>query len=88
MNFVQRFVNHMRKGQSVSIYAVERGMHSDQLIEALEHQMDGAIHFKVERQKNLLSVAGICEVQTRDWVDYRHTNRALMIGAFMLERIK
>ncbi len=88
LSFVQRLVNRMRKTESVSIYAVERGMHADQQIEALEHQMDGAIHFKVDRQKNLLSVAGICDVQTRDWVEYKHTNRALMIGAFMLERIK
>lgn len=88
LSFVQRMVNHMRKAEAVGVYAVERGMHADQLIEALEHQMDGAIHFKSERQKNLLAVAGICEVQTRDWVEYKHTNRALMIGSFMLERIR
>ncbi|MFQ5838237.1 MAG: ATPase domain-containing protein [Thermoplasmata archaeon] len=88
LSFVQRFVNKMRKTTSVGIYAVERGMHSDQQIEALEHQMDGAIHFKVERQKNHLSVVGIGDVQTRGWVEYKYTNRALMIGAFMLERIR
>jgi KaiC/GvpD/RAD55 family RecA-like ATPase len=88
LTFVQRLVNRMRKTRSVGIYAVERGMHSDQQIEALEHQMDGAIHFKVERQKNYLQVVGVCDVQTRGWVEYKYTNRALMIGAFMLERIR
>ncbi len=88
MKFVQRLVNRMRKTNSVAIYAIERGMHSDQQIEAVEHQMDGAIHFRVDGQKNQLAVAGICDVQTRDWVDYKYTNRALMIGSFMLERIR
>ncbi len=88
MRFVQRMVNRMRKTSSVAVYAIERGMHSDQQIEAVEHQMDGAIHFKVEGQKNQLCVEGICDVQTRDWVDYKYTNRALMIGSFMLERIR
>lgn len=86
--FVQRLVNRMRKTRSVGLYAMERGMHSDQQIEAVEHQMNGAIHFRSEGQKNQLSVAGIGEVQTRDWVDYKYTNRALMIGSFMLERIR
>lgn len=88
LSFVQRLVNRMRKAAFVGLYAVERGMHSDQQVEALEHQMDGALHFKVDRKKNLLSVAGVCDVQTRDWVEYKFTNRALMIGAFMLERIR
>lgn len=88
LSFVQRLVNRMRRADIVSLYAVERGMHSDQQVESLEHQMDGAIHFKVDRKKNLLAVAGVCDVQTRDWVEYKFTNRALMIGAFMLERIR
>ncbi len=88
LSFVQRLVNRMRKAAFVGLYAVERGMHSDQQVEALEHQMDGAVHFKVDRKKNLLAVAGVCDVQTRDWVEYKFTNRALMIGAFMLERIR
>lgn len=86
--FVQKFVNRLRQTKAVALYAVERGMHSDQQIEALEHQVDGAIHFKVDRQKNLLMVQGLGEVQTRDWVEYKFTNRSLMIGSFMLERIR
>lgn len=88
LNFFQRLVNRMRQTSSVALYAVEGGMHSEQLVKAVEHQMDGAIHFKEDRQKTYLSVAGICDAQTRGWVDYKHTNRALMIGAFMLERIR
>ncbi len=86
--FTQKFINRLRQAKVVAVYAVERGMHSDQQIEALEHQVDGAIHFKVDRQKNFLMVQGLGEVQTRDWVEYKFTNRNLMIGSFMLERIR
>jgi KaiC/GvpD/RAD55 family RecA-like ATPase len=88
MGFVQKLINRLRQAKCVAIYAVERGMHSDQQIEAVEHQADGAIHFKVDRQKNMLLVQGLGEVQTRDWVEYKFSNRGLMIGSFMLERIR
>jgi hypothetical protein len=88
MAFVQKLVNLLRQTKSVGLYAVERGMHSDQQIETLEHAIDGAIHFKVDRTKNLMMVQGIGEVQTRDWVEYKFSNRSLMIGSFTLERIR
>ncbi|MCJ2531113.1 MAG: hypothetical protein LN413_02175 [Candidatus Thermoplasmatota archaeon] len=88
MSYVQRFVNGMRQIESIGIYAVEGGMHEKQQIEALEHQMEGAIHFRSERQKNKLKVAGIAETQTRDWVEYKHDSRTLRLGAFQLERIR
>ena len=28
------------------------------------------------------------DAQTRDWIEYKHSNKALMIGAFSLERIR
>ncbi len=88
MSYVQRFVNGMRQIDSIGIYAVEGGMHEKQQIEALEHQMEGAIHFRSERRKNQLKVAGIAETQTRDWVEYKHDSRTLRLGAFQLERIR
>ncbi len=88
MAFVQKLVNLLRQTKSVGLYAVERGMHSDQQIETLEHAIDGAIHFKLDRTKNLMMVQGIGEVQTRDWVEYKFSNRSLMIGSFTLERIR
>jgi len=35
-----------------------------------------------------MHVAGLSEVQTRDWVPYKFTNKAIMIGSFQLERIR
>jgi len=88
MSFVQRLVNRLRQTKAVSVIALERGMHTDQTLEALEHMVDGAIHFKSDKQKTALQVVGLGEVQTHDWVPYKFTNKALMIGSFQLERIR
>ena len=86
--FVRTFAGKIRQGNAIGVYALERGMHTEQQLESLQHQMTGAIQFKTEKQKTLLSVQGICDAQTRDWIQYKHTNKALMIGAFSLERIR
>src|SRR6266568_1677367 len=88
MNFFQRLVNRLRQTKAVSVITVERGMHTDQTLEALEHTVDGAIHFKSDKQKTMLQVVGLGEVQTHDWVPYKFTNKAIMIGSFQLERIR
>src|SRR5437667_271451 len=88
MNFFQRLVNRLRQTKAVSVVALERGMHTDQTLEALQHTVDGAIHFKSDKQETMLQVVGLGEVQTHDWVPYKFTNKALMIGSFQLERIR
>ena len=88
MNFFQRLVNRLRQTKVVSAIALERGMHNDQTLEAMEHMVDGAIHFKSDKQKTQLQVVGLGEVQTHDWVPYKFTNKAIMIGSFQLERIR
>lgn len=88
LQFVQEISSKVRQARSVAVYAVEKGMHSDQQLGSIQAQMTGAVHFKTEKQKTLLSVEGVCDAQTRNWVDYKHTNKALMIGAFSLERIR
>jgi len=86
--FVQGIAGRVKAANAVAVYAVERGMHTEQQLEAIQHHMTGALQFKTEKQKTLLSVQGVGDAQTRAWVEYRHTNKALMIGAFSLERIR
>jgi len=88
LNFVQRFVNRLRQGKCVAVFALERGMHTDQQVEALQQLMDGALHFKQDKSKTMMSVVGVGEVQTREWVPYKFTNKTLLIGSFQLERIR
>lgn len=87
-DFIQRMVNDLRQTRFVGAFALEKGMHDPREIETIEHQMDGAIMFKEEDTKTFLSIQGVCDVQTRDWVAYKRTDRGLIIGAFSLERIK
>lgn len=87
-DFIQRMVNELRQTRFVGAFALERGMHDQRAIETIEHQMDGAVMFKEEDTKTFLSIQGVCDVQTRDWIQYRRTDRGLIIGAFSLERIK
>jgi len=86
--FVQSITGRVKQANGVSLFAVERGMHTEQQLESVQHHMTGAVQFKTDKQKTLLSVQGIGDVQTRDWIEYKHTNKALMIGAFSLERIR
>jgi len=88
LQFLQGFSGRVKQGKGVSAYAVERGMHTEQQLEAMQHHMTGALQFKTDKQKTLISVQGVGDVQTRDWIEYKHTNKALMIGAFSLERIR
>ena len=86
--FVQSVASKIRQENAIGLYAVEKGMHTEQQLESIQHQMTGALQFRSDKQKTLLSVQGICDAQTRDWIEYRHSNKAIMIGAFSLERIR
>lgn len=86
--FVASLAGRLKGAGGVSVFAIERGMHTEQQLESIQHHMSGAIQFKTDKQKTLLSVQGIGDAQTRDWIEYRHTNKALMVGAFSLERIR
>jgi KaiC/GvpD/RAD55 family RecA-like ATPase len=86
--FVQGFAGRAKVAKGISVFALERGMHTEQQLEAIQHLMTGAIQFKTDKQKTLVSVQGVGDVQTRAWIEYRHSNKALMIGAFSLERIR
>lgn len=86
--FVQTVAAKVKQAKAVSVFAIERGMHTEQQLESVQHLMTGSVQFKTDMHKTLLSIQGIGEAQTRDWVEYKHTSKALMIGAFSLERIR
>jgi KaiC/GvpD/RAD55 family RecA-like ATPase len=86
--FVQTVAAKVKQAQAVSLFAIERGMHTEQQLESVQHLMTGSVQFKTDKQKTLLSVQGIGDAQTRDWIEYKHSGKALMIGAFSLERIR
>jgi len=86
--FIQAVTRSVKDLGSSAIFALEKGMHSEQQIESIQHLTDGAMMIKLEKQKTYLSVLGIGDVQSRDWVEFKHTSAGLIIGAFSLERIR
>ena len=87
-SFLQNVVGILKPRPALAMYSLEAGALSEAAVESLLGRMDGAIVFRQERDKTFLAVKGIGEVETRDWVECRATNRALVIGSFALERIR
>ena len=88
LSFLQNVVGILKQRPALAMYSLEGGALADAQVESLLGRMDGAILFRQERDKTFLSVKGLGEVETRDWVECRATNRALIIGSFALERIR
>jgi KaiC/GvpD/RAD55 family RecA-like ATPase len=87
-SFFQNFVGILKARPALALYLVDQGTVPDARVEVAQSRIDGAIRFKQDRDRAYLSVQGLGDVQTRDWVEYRATNRQLIIGSFALERIR
>ncbi|MCI4353697.1 MAG: hypothetical protein L3K14_10035 [Thermoplasmata archaeon] len=87
-SFFQNFVGILKARPALAVYLVDQGTVPDARVEVAQSRIDGAIRFKQDRDRAYLSVQGLGDVQTRDWVEYRATNRQLIIGSFALERIR
>jgi len=85
---LQPFTGKRKRDKAVSLYTLEKGMHTDQDISMLGHIMDGEIKFKVDQLKNYLKVEGLGDVQTRDWIEYSHSKSGITMGSFSLDTIR
>ena len=86
--FLNPFAGKRKRQKSVSMYLIEKGMHTEQEIQMLGSMMDGMVDFKVEQLSTFLSIKGICDVQSRAWIKYTFTKQGLTIGSFSLDKIK
>ncbi len=86
--FLQPFAGRRKRDRAISLYVIEKGMHGEQEIQLLGSVMDGMLEFKVEQLKTFLSVRGICDVQSRAWIQYMYSKQGLSIGSFSLDHIK
>ncbi len=86
--FLQPFTGRRKRDKAVALYAIEKGMHSETEIQSISHVMDGTIDFKVEQMKTYLAVQGICEVQSRAYIQYTHSKQSINIGSFTLDHIR
>ena len=85
---LQPFAGRRKRDNAVSLYTLEKGMHSEQDISMLGHMMDGEIEFKSEQLKTFLRVEGLGDVQTRDWIQYTSSKSGISMGSFSLDTIR
>ncbi len=85
---LQPFAGRRKRDRAVSLYTLEKGMHSQQDISMLGHMMDGEIEFKYQQLKTFLRVGGLGDVQTRDWVRYTASKSGITMGSFSLDTIR
>jgi KaiC/GvpD/RAD55 family RecA-like ATPase len=86
--FLQNLVGMLKLHNVTALYSVDRGLHTDRQLEAIQTRMDGSLLFRSEEGKNSLSVVGLESVKSRSWIEYRFTQRGLSLGSFSLERIR
>ncbi|MCX6651632.1 MAG: hypothetical protein NT131_08285 [Methanomassiliicoccales archaeon] len=86
--FLSPLCGRRKKDQAVSLFVVEKGMHSEPEIQMLGSLMDGMIDFKVDQLKTFFAIKGISDVQSRAYIKYTATKSALTIGSFALDHIR
>lgn len=86
--FLSPLCGRRKKDQAVSLFVVEKGMHSEQELQMLGSIMDGMVDFKVDQLKTFFAIKGISDVQSRAYIRYTATKSALTIGSFALDHIR
>ncbi len=86
--FLQTLTGKNKRGKVTTVYTIDRGMHSETEIQMLGHVMDGSIEFKQESTKTMLSIQGICDVQSRAFIQYNYSKSGINIGSFSLDKIR
>lgn len=86
--FVRNLVGILKPRKALAMYAIDPATLDEARVEGALSRMDGAIRFREEHSKTQLQIQGLGEVATREWVEYRATNRSLTLGSFRLERIR
>ncbi len=88
LKFLQPFTTRRNRDGAVSMYLLEKGLHSENEIQMVGYMMDGMIEFKMEAHKTFLTVHGITEVQSRGWIEVTATKSGVTLGSFSLGHIK
>ena len=86
--FLQKLTGRLKRTNSVSLFPIDEGMHTQTDIQMLGHVMDGSFQFKAENLKTYISIQGVCDTQSRDWIQYQYTKKGLNIGSFTLTHIR
>jgi KaiC/GvpD/RAD55 family RecA-like ATPase len=86
--FLQNLTGRLKRTKAVSLFPIDEGMHAHTDIQMLGHVMDGSFQFKAENLKTYIAIQGVCDTQSRDWIQYQYTKKGLNIGSFTLSHIR
>ena len=86
--FLQNLTGRLKRSHAVSLFPIDEGMHAHTDIQMLGHAMDGSFQFKAENLKTYIAIQGVCDTQSRDWIQYQYTKKGLNIGSFTLSHIR
>jgi KaiC/GvpD/RAD55 family RecA-like ATPase len=86
--FLQKLTGKNKHYKNVSMYLLDKGMHSEVEIQTLGHLMDSAIETKTDGVKTYLVVQGFGDVQSRAWIQYTYSKKGLNMGSFALDHLK
>lgn len=86
--FFRNLLAVLRPADAATVYSIDRGVIDERQLEELQAALDGGILFQRVSGKTSLSVLGLGDVATRQWVEYRRTDRGFSLGSFALERIR
>jgi len=86
--FLQNLTGRLKRAHAVSLFPIDEGMHAHTDIQMLGHAMDGSFQFKAENLKTYIAIQGVCDTQSRDWIQYQYTKKGLNIGSFTLSHIR
>lgn len=87
--YLQVLLGKMKAAGGTGILTLSQGMHADAEVQMVKHLVDGQIELRNENNKPVLRVEGVGVTDSRGWVEYRITERALEItGSFAAGRIR
>lgn len=86
-SFLQRLTSKCRRDNAVALYSIDQDMHTATEVATVKHLLDGVIQFKLVDLNTFLAVQGVCDVISRDWVEYKYKDNEFIIGSFALDRV-
>lgn len=88
LKFLQIFATERKDQNNISFYVVEKGLHAENEIQALAHFMDGIIEFKSEGNKSFVSIKGLTNAMSRDWIEVEFNRNSFNLKSFSLSKIR
>jgi len=79
IDFVNSLNVKVKNYNGIALFDLAGGIHRSEEVNSLEHSMDGSILLKEEKGKYYMTVKGLPDLKTTQWVEYSYKNQGLDI---------